>query len=98
MEITTWMIIYLPILLYFFVILPSDNKKAAFLRRHRLKKGRQAMSNSMIESLVGKEVMINTGSIGSVYDKVTVLEVVDNWVKVEKKVKLTLLTSIIFKV
>jgi hypothetical protein len=92
MNISTWIAIYLPIIIIFFIVIPSNNRKIAFiLRLKRKKKGRNRMSNSMIESLIGKEVMISTGSIGSSYDKVTVVEVVDNWMKVEKKGKIDLI-------
>ena len=89
---STWIAIYIPIFIIFFVIIPLNNRKLAFIfRLKKKKKGSITMSNAMIENLIGKEVTISTGSIGSSYDKLIVIEVVDNWMKVEKKGKVDLI-------
>lgn len=82
-----WIAIYLPMFIFLFVILPANANKVKLIRQLKKRRGEKTMSNAMIENLIGKEVLITTGSLGSSYNKVTVVEVVDNWVRVEKKGK-----------
>jgi hypothetical protein len=91
MDITTWIIIYFPVFILLFVILPSSNKQKEFMRRLQRKRKGIIMNNRMIESLVGKQVQIISGSFGGSFDKVTIMEVTDNWMKVEKKGKIDLI-------
>lgn len=43
------------------------------------------MTNELIRSLIGKTCQISTGSLGESFDKVEVLEVVENWMRVRRK-------------
>lgn len=91
MDAGVWIAIYLPLFVIFFVVYPNNAKKIKLIRQLKKRKGVKVMSNELIGDLVGKEVLITTGSLGSSYNKVTVVEVVDNWIKVEKKGKTDLI-------
>jgi len=52
-----------------------------------------AMSNELIQSLIGKTVQISTGSLGESFDKVVVLAVEENWIRVQRKNKIRLINS-----
>lgn len=51
------------------------------------------MSNELIRSLIGKTCQITTGSLGEAFDKVTVLDVQENWMRVERKSKVRLINA-----
>ena len=51
------------------------------------------MSNELIQSLIGKTVQISTGSLGESFDKVVVLAVEENWIRVQRKNKIRLINS-----
>ncbi|NBF41843.1 MAG: hypothetical protein GVY14_15645 [Spirochaetes bacterium] len=51
------------------------------------------MSNELIRSLIGKTCQITTGSLGEAFDKVTVLDVQENWMQVERKNKVRLINA-----
>lgn len=51
------------------------------------------MSNALIEATVGHVCNISTGSFGTNYSKVKVLEVVDQWIKIDKKGKEELINA-----
>ena len=51
------------------------------------------MSNELIRSLIGKTCQISTGSLGEAFDKVKVIDVQDNWIRVEKKNKVRLINA-----
>ncbi len=91
MDTGVWIAIYLPIIIIIFIVYPSDMKKIKLVRLIKKKRGVKVMSNELIDRLVGKEVLITTGSLGSSYNKVVVVEVVENWIKVEKKGKMDLI-------
>lgn len=49
------------------------------------------MSNELIKSCIGKVCNISTGSMGINFSKVKVIQVVDNWIKVEGRRKVDLI-------
>ena len=51
------------------------------------------MSNELIRSLIGKVCQISTGSLGESFDKVEVVNVVDNWMEVRRKDKTRLINT-----
>lgn len=91
MEYPVWLAIYMPLVLM--IIAVTQNKKmlltSMIIRKRREKK----MSNEMLLSCVNKLCNISTGSLGKVYSKVVVKEIVDNWIKVEKDGKYDLINS-----
>ena len=50
------------------------------------KRREMVMSNDLLISCINKTCNISTGSMGSTYSKVVILEVNENWIKVEKNV------------
>ncbi|MCG8482460.1 MAG: hypothetical protein MJA31_04055 [Clostridia bacterium] len=91
MEPGVWIAIYLPIFVLFFVILPSQ-KRTILFKKKRKRRG-VAMSNELIKDCIGKVCNISTGSLGSNFTKVKIIEVVDNWIKVEGKGKVDLINT-----
>lgn len=87
MESSQWIAIYLPIFILLFVILPSQRNSLRTILRMKKKRGQRIMSNELIKSCIGKICTISTGSLGSSYSSVKVVNVVDNWMKIEKKGK-----------
>lgn len=63
------------------------------LRKLRNQRGERKVSNQLIMSCIGKVCTISTGSFGSSYSKVKVLEVVDNWIRIESKGREDLINS-----
>lgn len=51
------------------------------------------MTNEMIRSLIGKTCQISTGALGEAFDKVKVVDVQDNWIRVERKEKTRLINA-----
>ena len=51
------------------------------------------MSNELIRSLIGKVCQVSTGSLGESFDKVEVVNVVDNWMEVRRKDKTRLINT-----
>ncbi len=87
MQPAVWIAIYLPMFVVLFVIIPAQRKIINITRKNRKQKGGIKMSNELIKNCVGKVCNISTGSMGSSFNKVKILEVVDNWIKVESKGK-----------
>lgn len=91
MQPSVWIAIYLPIFIVLFIIIPEQRKKINITKKNRKQKGGIKMSNELIKNCVGKVCYISTGSMGSTFNKVTIIEVVDNWIKVESKGKVDLI-------
>lgn len=51
------------------------------------------MTNELIRSLIGKTCQISTGSLGEAFDKVQVVDVQENWIRVERKHKVRLINA-----
>lgn len=62
-------------------------------RLNKKKRGHIEMTNELIKSFIGKFCNIYTGSFGTSYQKVTIVDVVDNWIKVDNKGKIDLLNT-----
>ena len=89
METSTWVAIYLPLLIVLITSLEQFQVQRLIVRRRmqvRKKgdKGTRTMNNELLKSAVGKNCRISTGSYGStIVGRVT--EVNDNWVSVETR-------------
>lgn len=79
--------IYLPIFIVIFVMRPNSLKRMFLVRKLKKNRGENKMTNELIKSCIGKTCNISTGSFGASYTKVEVIEVVDNWIKVQAKGK-----------
>ena len=93
MDSSTWIGIYLPIFVVLVIIIPAHNQNIYTTRKLRKKRGERKVSNELIKSCVGKTCSISTGALGSSYNKVRVIEVIDNWIKVESKGRKNLINS-----
>lgn len=81
----TFIAIYLPIFIVLFVVLPANRRHKLVVRKLKKRRGEKVMSNELIKSCIGKICSISTGSFGSSYSKVKIVEVADNWIKVQGK-------------
>lgn len=90
LDTSTWIAIYLPIIVLFLIILPSENRKAMITRFHIKKKGGTKMSSELIKTYIGRECNIATGTFGTSFTGVKIVEVVDNWMKITGKNKVDL--------
>ena len=85
MNSATWIAIYMPLFIIFFIILPQQNatNKAVIMKIKR-RKGEVFMTNDVIKKYIGKECKISTGSFGTnIAGKI--LDVNENWIEVETK-------------
>jgi len=82
-----WIAIYLPIFTMLFILIPSQQRKIYVARKYKKRRGAIKLSNELIKNCLGKECNISTGSLGSSFNKVKIVEVIDNWIKVESKGK-----------
>jgi len=91
MDSSTFIAIYIPLFIIFIIVIPNGKKALFTVLRMKRRKRRKVMANELIKSCIGKLCTITTGSLGSSYSKVVILEVVDNWIKVESKNKIDLI-------
>jgi hypothetical protein len=81
----TWIAIYFPLFVLFFVILPQQRliQKSKILKIKK-RKGLLIMTNEVIKKYIGKNCRISTGSFGTnVIGKI--IDVHENWIEVETK-------------
>lgn len=90
MDISVWIAIYLPIFVILFILLPEEGKRQFMRKLIKRKRGEDKMSNNLIISFIGETCNISCGTYGINYKKVKVVEVVDNWMKIEKKNEINL--------
>lgn len=93
MEPSSWIAIYLPIFIVFVIIIPTQRRNIYITGLLRKKRGERKVSNELIQSCVGKTCTISTGTLGSSYTKVMVVEVKENWIKVKSKGRENLINS-----
>lgn len=82
MESSTWIVIYMPIFILLFVIIPNQRRNIMLARLLKKRRG-VVMTNELVKRLIGKRCTISTGSMGSTFKKAKILNVVDNWISVE---------------
>ena len=88
MDISIWIAIYLPIFFVIFIILPAQKRRIGVLKKIKKKRGLIKMSNELIKNYIGKKCTIAiSGGFGQTYSKVKIVEIIDNWIKVESKGK-----------
>ncbi|WP_293659332.1 DUF6897 domain-containing protein [Anaeromicrobium sp.] len=85
-----WISIYLPMFVVLFILIPSEHRIITAKIKQKKKRGVK-MSNDLIKSYIGKVCNISSGSFGPKFQKVKIIEVVDNWIKVEGKGKIDLI-------
>jgi len=82
---STFIAIYLPMFILFFVIIPQQNmaKKIMISRIKRIR-GLNSMSNEFIGKYKGKRCKIVTGAMGNTVTG-EIVEVRENWIEVETR-------------
>ena len=85
-----WIAIYLPMFVVLFILIPSKQRIINAKIKQRKKRGVK-MSNYLIKSYIGRVCNISSGSFGPTFKHVEIVEVVDNWIKVEGKGKIDLI-------
>lgn len=85
MSSSTWIAIYMPMFILFFIIIPQQREmeKAAVLKIKK-RKGVIIMTNEVIKKYIGKNCRISTGSFGTNVTGI-ILDVNNNWLEVETK-------------
>lgn len=85
MDGSTWISIYVPLFIVFFIIIPQQREREkAVLLKIKKKRGAVTMTNEMIKRYVGKKCKISTGSFGTTIVGI-IIEVNENWLEVETK-------------
>jgi len=91
MEGTSWLAIYFPLLIVLLISFDEQRQVLIQIRKKLRRKEKKPMSNELIKSCIGKQCNIVTGSFGASYNRVTIVEVIDNWIKAEKNGKVDLI-------
>ena len=83
MSSSTWIAIYMPLFILFFVIIPQQREmQRAVLLKIKKRKGVITMTNEVIKKYIGINCKISTGSFGTnVVGKI--IDVNENWLEVE---------------
>ena len=85
MNTGTWVAIYMPLLIIFFIILPQQRAvQKAVLLKIRKRIGVVEMTNELIKRYIGKNCLISTGTFGTNV-KGKIIDVNENWLEVETK-------------
>ena len=81
----TWIVIYMPIFILLFVILPHQHQiQNAVILKIKKRKGVIIMTNELIKKYIGKNCHISTGTFGiNIVGKI--IEVNEKWIEVETK-------------
>lgn len=85
MNTGSWIAIYMPLFIIFFIILPQQRAvQKSVLFKIRKRKGVIEMTNELVKKYIGQNCHINSGSLGTNV-KGTIVEVNENWLEVETK-------------
>ena len=81
----SWIAIYLPLFIIFFIIIPQQNQiSTAVLRKIKKRKGGFVMTNEILKKYIGRICKISTGSMGTnVAGKI--IDINENWIEIETK-------------
>ena len=94
MNLSTWVAIYIPIFLLFFVIIPHQRvvRRAILLKKKR-RKGEITMTNEMIKKYLGKECKITPAGSMSTTILGEIIGINENWLEVETKKGMELINA-----
>lgn len=82
---STWIAIYMPLFILFFVILPQQRKvERTVLMKIKKRKGVVTMTNEVIKKYIGMKCKISTGSLGTTVIG-NIIDVNENWLEIETK-------------
>jgi hypothetical protein len=82
---STWIAIYMPLFIIFFVILPRQREmQRSIIVKFKKRRGLTTMTNEVIKKYIGKTCRISTGSFGTnIMGKI--IDVNENWIEVQTK-------------
>lgn len=82
---SSWIAIYLPLFILFFVILPQQREmQKLIIKKRKKRKGVLIMTNEIIKKYLGESCKITSGSFGTnVIGKI--IDINENWIEVETK-------------
>lgn len=81
----TWMAIYMPLFILFFIILPQQHAvRRAVLTKIKKRKGAVTMTNEVLRKYIGKNCNISTGTFGTNVNG-KIVDVNENWIEVETR-------------
>lgn len=85
MSSSSWIAVFMPMFILFFVILPQQRSiQKIVLLKMKKRKGVLSMTNEIIKKYIGKNCLLSTGSFGTtVIGKI--IDISDNWIEVETK-------------
>lgn len=85
MNSSTFIAIYMPLFVLFFIILPQQREiRKTIDLKIKKRKGVKVMTNELIEKYIGEFCKISTGSLGvNVVGKIIYIN--ENWIEVETK-------------
>ncbi len=84
-DTSTWIAIYLPLLIIFLVVIPNQQKfQKLIIKKIKKRKGVITMTNEIIKKYIGTNCKISTGSYGTNIIG-TILEINENWIEVQTK-------------
>jgi len=85
LDLSTWIAVYLPLFIVFFIVLPQqrEQNKAVIMRLKR-RRGEIVMTNDVLKKYIGKKCMISTGSFGTNISG-KIINVNENWIEVETR-------------
>jgi hypothetical protein len=93
MSSSTWIAVYLPLILMFAIIIPQQVAMRSALRlRISKKKGIDYMNTDVIRKYIGKSCQASTGTYG-VKITGTIMSVDDNWIEIQTKKGIELLNA-----
>lgn len=89
----TWIAIYMPIFIIFFIILPEQrHTQKLMIKKKKNKKGAMIMTNTMLKKYIGKNCRISTGSFGTNVNG-TIIDINENWIELETSKKTELINT-----
>lgn len=82
---STWIAIYLPMIIMFVVILPRRRKIMKLIMiKVKKRRGKLTLGNDVLKRYVGERCKLVTGALGTTV-KGKIIEVNDNWIEIQTK-------------
>ncbi len=89
----TWIAIYMPMFILFFVIIPQQNQMQSQASRMITKKRRtRKLDHELIKKYIGKVCKISTGSYGTTTTG-KIVDVKENWIEMETRKGIELMNA-----
>ncbi len=89
----TWIAIYMPLFILFFVIFPQQSQMQSQASRMITKKRRaRKLNHELIKKYIGRVCKITTGSYGTTTSG-KILDVTENWIEIETRKGIELMNA-----